>query len=183
MVVGALLDACGPIPDNPLGGPFGGILGDPIAPTEGGMQSDVAAEAVSMSTPSPMGGDSGPPPVADDANGQSDSPPATSSDGAAAPTWTGIYNQVLTVSTCGVGPGGIFAGTCHQKEFSSVSSAYDYIHSQCPVSTATMTLTCMKGTVPSGCSSSCGNMPLSGDISAAGYASIKAWIAAGAQNN
>jgi hypothetical protein len=130
-----------------------------------------------------MAGDSDPPPVADDANEQGETAPAMSTDGAAAPTWTDIYNQVLTVSTCGVGPGGVLAGTCHHKEFSTVSSAYDYVHSQCPVSTATMTLSCMKGTAPPGCGPSCGNMPLSGDISAAGYENIKAWIAAGAQNN
>jgi hypothetical protein len=175
VIASALVVACTNAADNPLGGPFGGTW-EPVEPVEGSALAEDASDAPSATVTSLTNGDANPA----DANAPFDSGDAGSSDGGIGPTWTDIYSRYLTQSTCGTGPGGAFAGLCHNKEFSSISGAYAYIQSQCP----STTMKCLKklGACNGGqCTE--GNMPVSGDLSDEGYAAIKAWMAAGAQNN
>jgi hypothetical protein len=89
--------------------------------------------------------------------------------GGNAPTWTQICSQYLTPQTCG-GLG------CHQ-EFQQASTGYTWLQSQGYISGTMSTMACLRGFGPTG------NMPIIGSISMQGVTDIKAWIAAGAQND
>jgi hypothetical protein len=166
--ISAAIVACYNAHEDPLGGPFGGALEEPVGPTAPGPLYDAGGGRSSRS------------------NGDGATPSRTgvsgSGDGGAAPTWTDIYKQYLTLSTCG-GAGGIFAGACH-NDFNSKSSAYSYLRAQGQLADASTPMACLKGLgacKEGQCTQ--GNMPVTGDISDDAYAAIRAWIAAGVQNN
>lgn len=189
MLVAGGIAGCSGADEHPLGGPYGGSGGTPNPshgdgtgnpdPGTGDDAGDPGTGDDSGSTnPPPPGVDSGthPPPGHD--SGTNPPPPGqdsgTSPPPNSAPTWSQIWSMYFANGTVGRCP------SCHSQT-SSASKMYTWMQGKGYISG---TSSAIVSTSRSDISWFGGGMPPSGPTSnASAVSDMKAWVAAGAQNN